>query len=373
MIRPFPVEVPHATLDDLRDRLGRARYPEPATDPSQGLDFETLQALMQRWADAHDWRPCEARLNAAGSSMATLDGLDIHFLHVRSAEPAARPLVITHGWPGSILEHLDLLGPLSDPVAYGGRAEDAFHVVVPSLPGFGFSAKPSAPGWGTDRIADAWDELMVALGYPSYLAQGGDWGSMVSTALLKRHPERCRGAHLNFAPVVPPPEVMADPTPEEAAALKVMKRQRKVDSGYARIQSTKPQTLGYGLVDSPVGMAAWILEKFVAWTDGSGFGTVDPKWLLDNLTLWWVTGTGASAARLYWESYRHVDLGVVDGPVGFVAFPGELLRPSRRWVQSRFPKLLTYAAPEAGGHFPALEQPSRLIHEIRAFAAAVDA
>lgn len=366
-VRRFQPNVPDEELSDLAARLTRTRWPDESTHPSQGIGADVLRPIVERWIHGYDWRRCERELVERGSSLLTIDDVDIHFLHARSPRPDARPLVLTHGWPGSVIEFLDVLPLLLEP-----DAGPAFHVVVPSLPGYGFSSAPKVAGWNVERIADAWHTLMGALGYPRYLAQGGDWGAMISTALLDRHPDACRAAHLNLVLAKPPPEVVNAPTEEERIALADAKNHARAGAGYAAIQSTRPQTIGYGLVDSPIALAAWILDKFAAWTDGPDFGGVSVDRLLDNLTLWWVTRSAASAARLYWESYAKPDLAPVEGPVGCTIFPGEISRPSRRWAASRFSNLVSYAHSEAGGHFAALEQPARFAEQLRAFALAVD-
>jgi epoxide hydrolase len=268
-IIPFLIDVPEAELEDLRQRLRRTRWPEAATvgDWSQGIPLDYARELCRYWLEDYDWRSSEARLNGWPQFRTEIDGLDIHFLHVRSPREDALPLVITHGWPGSIVEFGKVIGPLTDPAAYGGDAADAFHLVCPSLPGYGFSGKPSRPGWGTEHTGDAWDQLMIRLGYPRYAAQGGDWGAQVTTAIGARHPDHVAGIHLNM-PVVPPdPATMDDLTEREKAAIATMDYYRKWDSGYSKQQSTRPQTIGYSLLDSPAGLCAWIIEKFWSWTD----------------------------------------------------------------------------------------------------------
>ena len=295
--------------------------------------------------------------------MATLDGLAIHFLHLPAEHSDAPALLLTHGWPSSVLEFQRVLSLL----------RESFHLVVPSLPGFGFSAKPTTAGWGVERIADAWDALMQALGYPQYLTHGGDWGSVISLELLRRHPGRCRGAHITFLPGGVPPAVAQAPTEVEHEALRGIRAHLRSGEGYAQIQRTRPQTLGYGLVDSPVALAAWLLEKFEAWTDGEAFGRIPQPWLLDHLSLWWLTACGASAARLYWESYGGTSPAPVQGPTGLSVFPREIVRPSERWARHALPGLVHYRRLERGGHFPAVEEPELFATEMRDFAAAVSA
>jgi pimeloyl-ACP methyl ester carboxylesterase len=370
----FRIDVSERELEDLRDRLRRTRWPEPATvtDWSQGVPLDYLQEVCRHWLEHYQWRACEARLNAFPQFRTHIDGLDIHFLHVRSPEPNALPVVLTHGWPGSVVEFLDVIGPLTDPVAHGGNADDALHLVVPSLPGFGFSDKPAGTGWGRERIADAWVVLMERLGYPRFGAQGGDWGASVCNYLALRHPQRLVGIHLNLVSVQSDPG-QADFTLEEKAALaearKVGERHMKWESGYIQQQSSRPQTLGYGLTDSPVGQCAWILEKFRAWTDCGGdpvtaFG-VDR--LLDNISLYWLTASATSSARLYWESRPSSFSTRVEVPVGVSIFPKELGRPFRGWATRVYPDLRYWNEVERGGHFAAFEQPDLFVREVRNF------
>ena len=304
-IEPFRIAVPDAVLTDLQRRLADTRWPEPESvaDWSQGIPLSYTRDLAAYWADGYDWRSREAALNRFEQFTTELDGLPIHFIHERSRHPGAFPLVITHGWPGSIVEFQKVIAPLTDPTSHGGRAEDAFHVVCPSLPGYGFSGKPTANGWNTERIARAWDTLMVRLGYDRYGAQGGDWGAAVTTD-IGRHVGHCVGIHTNMPIARPPASAWENPTDEEKVAFAAMKYFRDVDSGYYKEQATRPQTLGYGLVDSPAAQLAWIIEKFWSWTDCDGHpeNALTRDELLDNVMLYWVTATGASSARLYWES-----------------------------------------------------------------------
>ena len=368
-VRPFPIHVPDADLEDLHRRLLATRWPEAETADAweQGVPLAYMKEIVAYWADGYDWRHCEERISAAGSHLTEIDGLDIHFLHVRSQHETARPIVLTHGWPGSVLEFLELIPRLTDPTAHGGRADDAFHVVAPSLPGYGFSGKPARPGWGVERIADAWAVLMARLGYDRHVAQGGDWGSAVSEELLRRHAESCAAIHLNLVAAKPPKAVMKDATEEEGAALMRLAAYRTSGSGYFMQQSTRPQTLGYGLVDSPVGQAAWVLEKFREWTDCEGHPetAIERDHLLDNVTLYWLTRSGASSGRLYWESARSMEMKPVPGPVGCTIFPEEIFTPSRRWAESRYETIIHWGEVDAGGHFAAMEQPAILAEEIR--------
>ena len=372
---PFHLDVPEADLVDLRTRLARTRWPDRETvgtgdtrDWAQGIPLAYVQDLCRYWADGYDWRATEARINAFPQLTATIDGLGIHVLHVRSPEPDALPLVLTHGWPGSIVEFLKVIGPLSDPRAHGGNPADAFHVVCPSLPGYGWSDKPTATGWTVARIADAWDELMQGLGYTRYAAQGGDWGSMITMTLGLRHADHLVGVHVNMPIVSPDRSTFDDLTPKEKATLADMAEHRKWGTGYSKQQSTRPQTLGYGLTDSPAGQCAWVVEKFWAWTDCAG----DPESvlsrdeLLDNVMFYWLPAAGTSSARLYWESFEHVPRDPIVVPAGCSIFPGEIFRPSRRWMERRFTDLRYWNELDRGGHFAAFEQPATFVDEVRA-------
>lgn len=369
-VRPFEIHVPDDQLDDLRRRLGATRWPERETvdDWSQGTPLAYVQDVCRYWAEDYAWRATERRLNALPNFVTEIDGCDIHFIHVRSPHPNARPLIVTHGWPGSVVEFLGAIGPLTDPPAHGGDAADAFHVVCPSLPGYGFSGKPSQPGWGVDRIADAWAVLMSRLGYDRYFAQGGDWGSAVTSAIGARDPGHCAAIHLNMLiGVRPDPETMASLTPLEQSALAGMQYYQDWDSGYSKEQSTRPQTVGYGLVDSPAGLAAWILEKFWAWTDCNGHpeNALTRDQMLDNIMLYWLNAAGASSARLYWESFSRMRPAEITVPVGCSVFPKEIFRGSRRWTEKRFPTLAYWNELDKGGHFAAFEQPALYVEEVR--------
>jgi epoxide hydrolase len=377
-IKPFAIGVDAAALDDLRDRLRRARWPErePVGDWSQGVPLGYLQGLCGYWAEGYDWRATEARLNQVPQFTTVIEGLDIHFLHVRSPHPGAVPLVMTHGWPGSFLEFERVLGPLTDPPAHGGDPADAFDVVVPSLPGYGFSGKPAAAGWDVHRIARAWAELMTRLGYGRFLAVGSDWGTSVSTSLALQHPGRLLGIHL-VPPLAPPDRAAGDLTDDERAALADLDERSRTGSGYSAVQGTRPQTIGYALTDSPAGLCAWIVEKLWAWTDHPGdLGQVlSADQVLDNVTLYWLTATGASSARLYWESIAQVTewfttdtSDSVTVPAGCSVFPKEVPRPSRRWAQRRFTNIVYWNQPGRGGHFAAWEQPGLFTAEVRAAA-----
>lgn len=374
-IEPFHLAVPQRELDDLRDRLRRTRWPERETvdDTSQGPPLAKVRALCNRWRDGYDWRRCEALLNGFGQFRTEIDGLGIHFLHVRSAEPDALPLVMTHGWPGSVLEFRDVIGPLTNPAAHGASARDAFHLVIPSQPGFGFSDKPTQTGWGVPRIADAWAALMRRLGYDRWGAQGGDWGAAVTTAIGHKAPAGLVGIHLNFVPYQPTDEEMAEATPHEQAMLASAKRYDEQLSGYSKVQSTRPQSIGYALADSPVGLAAWIYALFQDVSDSDGdperVFTLDD--MLDDIMLYWLPNTGATSARLYWEAMASMRSSgppsePMRTPTGISMFPKEQVRISRRWAERRFAHLVHFNELERGGHFAALEQPMAFVDEVRA-------
>ncbi|CAM4509390.1 epoxide hydrolase family protein [Nocardia ninae] len=377
-MQPFRIQVPDQELAVLQGRLRATRWPERETvqDWSQGVPLAYVQELCAYWANEYDWRATEARLNAWPNVRTEIDGLGIHFLHVRSPEPGALPLLLTHGWPGSIIEFGKVIGPLTDPAAHGGDPADAFHLVCPSLPGYGFSDRPSEPGWGVDRIAAAWAVLMALLGYRHYGAAGSDWGTSVSTRLAQLDPDHVAGIHL-LPPLAPPdPATFGDLTERERDALRTLEEAGRWESGYSRMHATRPQTAGYGLVDSPAALCAWIIEKFWAWTDCDGHpeNALTKDELLDNLMMYWLPGTGASAARLYWESIAQVDewisgevTSTVDVPTGCSVFPKELQRPSRRWAAQRFTDIRYWSEPERGGHFAAFEQPELFVEDIRAF------
>ena len=374
----FHVEIPEAELRDLRERLERTRWPDEETveDWSQGVPRAYLRDLCGYWAESYDWRATETRLNALPQFRTPIDGLGIHFLHVRSQHTDALPLIITHGWPGSIIEFLKVIGPLTDPTAHGGDAADAFHLVCPSLPGYGFSDKPTRPGWGIERIAAAWSVLMARLGYERYGAQGSDWGTSISASLGQQDAGHVAGIHLT-PPLAPPdPATFNDLTERERAALASLEHAAESDSGYSQEQGTRPQTIGYALVDSPTALCAWIIEKFYAWTDCDGHpeNVLTRDELLDNLMLYWLPRSGASSARLYWESIGQVNewitgsaRGTVAVPTGCSIFPKELQRPSRRWAEKRFLDIRYWNEPARGGHFAAFEQPELFVEEVRSF------
>jgi pimeloyl-ACP methyl ester carboxylesterase len=370
LIRPFHLAVPETQLEDLHRRIAGTRWPERETveDWSQGTPLAALQDLAAYWAGKYDWRQCEERLNRFGQHLTEIDGLDIHFLHVRSPHAEAVPLILTHGWPGSVVEFMDVVGPLSDPVAHGGSADDAFHIVVPSLPGYGFSGKPSSAGWGVERIGRAWAELMRRLGYTRWFAQGGDWGAIITTVMGGQAPEGLAGIHTNMPIARPMPQDYEDPSPEVRAAREAGQRYKKFDSGYSAIQSTRPQTIGYGLVDSPVALAGWIYEKLWSWTDnhGSPLDALSMDKILDNVMLYWLSGTGASAARLYWESFGAIAKSEPVGlPAGVSTFPKEITKAPRRWAERILHDIVYWNDATSGGHFAAWEQPDLFVAEVR--------
>jgi pimeloyl-ACP methyl ester carboxylesterase len=368
---PFRIHVSHDELDDLRRRIRATRWPsrECVKDWSQGLPLSYAQEIADYWAERYDWRAREARINEFPQFRLQLQGLGIHFIHVRSSEPNAVPLIMTHGWPGSVVEFLKVIRPLAEPRQYGGNAGDAFHVVCPSLPGYGFSDKPTEAGFGIPRIAEIWDELMLALGYTEYFAQGGDWGAAVTTEIAAQNRGHCRAIHLNMPLAQPTPEALQKPTSQDKAALDARARFRDQETAYAMLQMTKPQTLGYGLADSPMGQATWILEKFMTWTDCNGHpeNAISRDELLDNVMFYWLSNSGASSARLYWESFR-TSLGgtsTIKLPTGCSLFPKELSKPARSWVERRYEKLIYWNELPKGGHFAAFEQPELFIREVR--------
>jgi pimeloyl-ACP methyl ester carboxylesterase len=373
-IVPFHLSIPQADLDDLQRRLAHTRWPDAETvdDNSQGPQLAKLRALVARWQDGYDWRRCEAMLNGLGQYHTEIDGIDIHFLHVRSPEPDAIPLLLTHGWPGSVLEFRKVIGPLTDPVAHGGDARDAFHLVIPSLPGFGFSGKPTATGWHIGRVAAAWATLMDRLGYARWAAQGGDWGAADTTTLGYMAPAALIGIHLNMVMFQPTEQERAEATPHEQAMLDAAQRYEQQYSGYYKLQSTRPQSVGFSLADSPAGLAAWIYALFQDVSDSGG--DVESVFaldeLIDDIMLYWLPNTGASSARLYWEAMQAMrQSGMPSAPMQMPAaismFPGEQLRLSKRWAERRFANLVHFNELASGGHFAALEQPATFADEVR--------
>jgi pimeloyl-ACP methyl ester carboxylesterase len=371
---PFRIDVPETELTDLRDRLRRTRWPdeEPVADWSQGVPLAYLRELCEYWATEYDWRATERRLNALPQFRTEIDGVGIHFLHVRSPHENALPLILSHGWPGSVLEFEKAIPLLTDPA----DPADAFHVVVPSLPGYGFSDRPTAPGWGVQRIAAAWRELMARLGYERYGAQGSDWGTSITTSMGQQDTGRLAGIHVIPPIAAPDPATFDDLTPAEEAALADLRHAEAHESGYAEQMTTKPQTVGYALTDSPAGLCAWLVEKFASWTDSNGNPetVLTRNEILDDVTLYWLTRTATSSARLYWESFREVGewfskstADTVAVPTGCSIFPKEMPRPSRRWAANRYTNIRWWGEPPRGGHFAAWEQPTLFADELRGF------
>lgn len=368
-IKPFSVTIADSVLSDLKRRLTNTRWPEKETvdDWSQGIPLAYTQELVAYWLTDYDWRAREALLNEHDQFITELEGIDIHFVHVRSPHPQARPLLMTHGWPGSIVEFQKVIGPLVDPVSHGGNAADAFHLVCPTLPGYGFSGKPSAPGWNIEKIARTWDQLMLRLGYSQYYAQGGDWGAAVTSAIGVQNLGHCQAIHLNLLFVEPDPATLDDLSPLEQRALAGMQHYSDHDSGYSKQQSTRPQTLGYGLTDSPVGQLAWIIEKFWSWMDCDGHpeNVVSRDELLDNVMLYWCTASATSSARLYWESFHHLSHEEIVLPTGCSIYPKEIFQASKRWADRRFKNIVHWHELEKGGHFAAFELPEVFVKEVR--------
>jgi pimeloyl-ACP methyl ester carboxylesterase len=372
-LQTFTVNIDTAMLDDLRQRLNNARWPERETCEgwSQGIPLAYTRELANYWASEYDWRRFEKKLNSWPQFVTTIDDIDVHFIHRKSPHKNALPLIISHGWPGSIVEFHKVIDALADPTAHGGSAEDAFHVVAPCLPGYGFSGKPTHTGTSVEKIGRMWGTLMARLGYSRYVAQGGDWGSMITQSMGMTETEHCAAIHINMPIVAPDPDTMAELTPVEQAALVDMGTYMETGSGYSKQQSTFPQTLGYGLADSPIGQMAWVVEKFYMWTDCEANGTRHPEniltkdELLDNVMMYWLNNTAASSARLYWESFSQPNMDLITIPVGCSIFPKEIFRCSRRWAQKRFTNLIHWNELERGGHFAALEQPELFLGELR--------
>ncbi|MGW3174412.1 epoxide hydrolase family protein [Streptomyces sp. NPDC001153] len=379
-VRPFRISVPEQVLTDLRRRITETRWPdrETVTDQSQGVQLATLKELAHYWRTAYNWRRTEARLNSLPQFLTEIDGLDIHFLHVRSRHPNALPMILTHGWPGSVLEFLKVIDPLTDPTAHGGRAEDAFHLVIPSMPGYGFSERPTTTGWGPDRIARAWAVLMERLGYDYYVSQGGDWGAVVSDKMAVQRPAGLLGIHVNFPATVPADIAKrlacGDPAPktlsvDERAAYDKLAAFYKTGSGYSAMMVTRPQSVGYGLSDSPVGLAAWMYDKFAAWTYSGGEPqrVLTKDEMLDDITLYWVTNTAVSSARLYWENNANNFNAVsVSIPAAITVFPGEIYQAPRSWAERSYHDLIYFNRARSGGHFAAWEVPGIFSEELRA-------
>ena len=372
-IRPFTIDVAESVLDDLRNRLAHTRWPdrEVVDDWSQGIPLGYVQEVTAYWEGQYDWRARERSLNRFDQFLTEIDGVDVHFVHQRSPHPDALPLLITHGWPGSIVEFHKVIEPLVDPVAFGGDAADAFHVVAASLPGFAFSGKPTEAGWGVERIGAAWAALMSRLGYDRYVAQGGDWGSAVSSVVGSIDAEHCAAIHITLAMSSRP---KGEPTePDELQAIERITHYFEWESGYSTQQKTRPQTLGYALADSPVGQLAWILEKFWAWTDCDGHpeNVLTRDEMLDNVMLYWVTGSATSSSRIYWESFGRATRPRVEVPTGFAVYPGEIVPPVRNWVGELYPNVVHWREYDKGGHFAAFEVPDTFVADLREWAGTV--
>ena len=383
-IQPFHIDISEKQIDDLRRRIAATRWPteELVEDRSQGVQLATLRKLADYWATEYDWRRCEARLNALPQFTARIDGVDVHFIHVRSRHEDALPLLMTHGWPGSVIELLETVGPLTDPTSHGGAPGDAFHLVLPSLPGYGFSGEPTVLGWESGRIARAWAVLMQRLGYTHYVAQGGDVGADVTDAMGRQAPAGLVGIHLTLlTAALGIVDRLPAKTEQERAALKAVATFRTDGFGYFMEQSTRPQTIGYSLLDSPIGLAAWMLDhdtdsyyKISRAFDGKPVGNLTREHIVDNITLYWLTGTGASAARWYWEFGQFLAAAIAAGgappavsvPVGFTTFPGELWAAPRSWVEAVYPGLAYFNSVDRGGHFAAWEEPELFSAEVRA-------
>jgi len=373
-ITPFTIDISEQQLEDLQKRIELTRWPEEecVDDWTQGIPLSYTKELADYWVTEYDWREREKLLNRFDHYITNLSGVDIHFIHQRSPHPEAFPLIITHGWPGSIVEFHKVIEPLTNPTAFGGEEKDAFHVVCPSLPGYGFSGKPAESGWGVEKVATAWDELMVCLGYERFGAQGGDWGAAV-TQRIGQNIGHCVAIHTNMPIGQPTQESLENPTDEEKSALEGLTYYQEWDSGYSKQQSTRPQTLGYGLVDSPVGQMAWIIEKFWSWMDCDGHpeNTLTRDELLDNVMLYWLTASGASSARLYWESFGSFRGGdKVELPTGVASFPKEIIRSPRRWCENHF-NITHWTSMPRGGHFGAFEQPDLYVEDVRRFFATI--
>ena len=369
-ISPFVISISDQQITDLNNRIANTRWPDAETtaDWNQGVPLAYVKELVQYWGEQYDQQRLANRLNAFDNFKTNLLGLNIHFMHIRSSNPNARPLLLTHGWPGSVVEFLKVIGPLTEPQEHGGKADDAFHLVIPSLPGYGFSDKPQAIGWGVEKIAEAWSALMARLGYSQYFAQGGDWGSVITSYIARQDPEHCLGIHINMGIVAPDPNA-ENLTANELSIMAGWKYYQDWDSGYSKQQATRPQTLGYGLVDSPSGQAAWIVEKFYQWMDCDGHpeNIVSRDELLDNIMVYWLTGSGASSARLYWESFgggegREQPVSI---PMGATISTKDIFRTSERFASRVFTNIVYWKDKEEGGHFAAFEQPNAFVSELR--------
>ena len=374
-INEFKINFLKADIEDLKTRIQNSRWPEKETvdDWSQGVPLDYLQDICGHWSSNYDWLKTQDRLNDIPQFKTDINGLSIHFMHVRSPHKNAKPILITHGWPGSIIEFLKVIEPLTEPTKHGGTEADAFPTVFPSLPGYGFSDKPKKTGGGVHKIAEAWDQLMLRLGYETYFAQGGDWGSAVTTGIGLQNKGSCQAIHLNMPNAGATEEAKQNPTEADKIAFKGASFYQQWDSGYSKQQSTRPQTLGYGLSDSPIGQCAWILEKFYQWTDCNGHpeNVITRDELLDNITLYWLSNSGASSARLYWESFNKAfgnnNKETVDIPSGMSIFPKEIVPTPRAWAEKRFTNICYWNELDKGGHFAAFEQPQLFVYELRSW------
>ena len=376
VLRTYQPAFDDTLVKATKERLAKTRFPNPETvdDWSQGIPLGYVQELVTWWRDEYDWSRVPDRLSRYDNLITEIEGIDIHLLHIRSPHSQAQPLIMTHGWPGSVLEFVDLIPALTDPTQHGGNPDDAFHVVVPSLPGFGFSGKPSAPGVGVEAIARMWDQLMQRLGYEHYLAHGGDWGSLVTHALLLLENTHCLAGHINLPLVMPDEQAMTSDDPVEQSALQAAMYYQEWDSGYSKQQSTRPQTLAYALADSPAGQLAWVVEKYAQWTDCVENGIRHPEnalsreTIIDIVTHYWMTNSAGSSAKLYWESFNHPDSRPIEAPIAISQFPQEIFRVSERLARTRYQDLLLFSAShERGGHFASMENPEALLRDLRAW------
>ena len=371
-IKPFKIKISDEELEDLNKRLIATRWPEKETvkDWSQGVPLSYIKEICNYWINEYDWRSREEYYNTFTQFITDVDGIDIHFIHIKSPYKEAKPLMISHGWPGSIVEFHKIINPLIDPVSHGGKAEDAFHLVCPTLPGYGFSGKPSQPGTGVEKIAELWDLLMNKIGYNEYFAQGGDWGSAITIAIGKQNRGSCKGIHVNMPFAPPTKEAIENPNDRDKLAFEGLNYYQEWGSGYSKQQSTRPQTLGYGLVDSPIGQASWIIEKFHEWTDCEGHpeNVLTKEELLDNVMFYWLTKSAISSARLYWESFGSFGGNPEEKlilPTGCSIFPKEISRTPRSWAEQVYSNIVYWNELDKGGHFAAFEQPEAFINEIR--------
>jgi len=371
-IKPYKIKISNEDLEDLKGRLSSTRWPEKETveDWSQGVPLSYIKEVHDYWINEYDWRSREEYYNSLPQFITDIEGIDIHFIHIKSKHEEAQPLIMSHGWPGSIVEFHKVINSLVDPLSYGGKAEDAFHLVCPTLPGYGFSGKPTQRGTGVERIAELWDLLMNKIGYSEYFAQGGDWGSAITIAIGKQNRGSCKGLHVNMPFAPPTKEALENPSERDKMAFEGLNYYQEWGSGYSKQQSTRPQTLGYGLADSPIGQASWIIEKFYEWTDCDGHpeNILNKEELLDNIMFYWLTKSASSSARLYWESFGSFGGNPeekLEIPIGCSIFPKEISRTPRSWAEQVYSNIVYWNELEKGGHFAAFEQPELFINEIR--------